>query len=291
MSSPSPRQRRRPPAPGGALLTVALAVALAVAPTACAGTDPAADSDPADPPRAAVDGDLAGRVFVSTSLAGPAAPLVPATQVRLEVGTATITAQAGCNTLSGNAGTSHGRLQVDRLGGTEMGCDPARMRQDSWLAGFLTADPTYRLEGDRLVLSGDRGTLTLVDAVAVVPDPPLVGTRWVLDGIASGTGPAATVTSAPRSTRATLRVVNGQLLLRLGCNVGSAPVRIDRHRLLIGPLAQTLRGCTGPAAEVEHAIVTTLQDAVRYEVDGGVLTLSRAGRGLVYRAPPADTGQ
>ncbi len=281
------RPRRRRTAPVGALLAAALAVLTA----GCGDTDAGPGSGDSGRPAAAVDDDLATRVFVSTGLVGPAASQLSTTRVRLEFGTDSISAQAGCNTLSGSAGTVDGRLRVERLGGTEMGCDPARMRQDSWLASFLAADPAYRLEGDRLTLSGDRGTLTLVDAAAVTPVTPLVGTRWVLDGVVTGSGPTGTVASVPRSARATLRVDNGQLLLRLGCNVGSAPVRIDGHRLLVGPLAQTLRACSGAAAEVEEAIVATLQDAVRHRVDGETLTLSRAGRGLVYRARPAGTGR
>lgn len=110
---------------------------------------------------ASPDGDsgnddfLAGATFVSTNVmvAGRQRPLVDGTRAVIGFVDEGITLEAGCNSMSGQATYADGRLTVDRVGGTEMGCAQARMDQDAWLARFLAEDPDYQLDGDVLALT------------------------------------------------------------------------------------------------------------------------------------------
>jgi heat shock protein HslJ len=125
-----------------------------------------------------VDADLLGRQFATEGVAG--------TTARLSFDAHTISANAGCNTLSGRARTESGLLFVDSMGGTEIGCVPALSKQDDWWAELLASDPTYMLDGATLQLATDNESVELVDVEQTNPDRTLAGGRWVLETVASG---------------------------------------------------------------------------------------------------------
>lgn len=105
------------------------------------------------------DRALEGRTFLSTSVTadGKPWPLVARSRVVVEFDERGLSLEAGCNRLFARARYADGYVTTSTLMTTDIGCDPARMSQDEWLAGFLTDDPQYTLESDRLTLSaGDR---------------------------------------------------------------------------------------------------------------------------------------
>jgi heat shock protein HslJ len=176
---------------------------------------------------------LDGRTFRSTQVRGH--ELVPGTRVQLAFDDGQVTASAGCNLLSGSAALSDGTLQVSGLGGTEMGCDPALMAQDSWLADFLTSGPAAELSGDVLDLGSDTSGMLLTEAA----DLPLSGTTWRLDGLVTGEA----VASLPEGAAATLVLTDdGALTVDTGCRVGTA-------RVTVTPAASPAGGAAGVAPD------------------------------------------
>ena len=129
--------------------------------------------------------DLWGREFLSTAVTehGRIRPLVPGTRLRLAFEDGDVRAYAGCNHLTGRALVDGRRLAVERFASTDMACDPVRQEQDAWLASFLAAGPTWRLDGDDLVLGGGGTEIRLTDRSVAEPDRPLRGTRWVVDAV------------------------------------------------------------------------------------------------------------
>lgn len=106
--------------------------------------------------------DLAGRSFVSTST--PGHELVEGTTVTIEFGDDTITARAGCNTLTGGATWTDGTLDTSTLASTAMGCEQDLADQDMWLSTFLAGSPALELSGSTLTLGDDTEGIVLEEA-------------------------------------------------------------------------------------------------------------------------------
>ena len=114
-----------------------------------------------DDTEVAAGGSPIGRTFVSESITGH--QLVAGTQVSFDFRDDELLATAGCNSLFGTLRIDADRLFVESMGGTEMGCDPERHAQDTWVADFLGAGPTYAVDGDRLRLTSGEVVLTMLD--------------------------------------------------------------------------------------------------------------------------------
>ena len=258
-------------------IAAALLFAAALLLAACTGggASPRASQAPGDGEPGAID----GRTFLSTAIAGRA--LVPGSQVRLSFEDGRIGASAGCNSMGGSYAADGGRLVVGSLVMTEMGCDPALMDQDAWLAGFLDG-ALIALAGDQLTLAKDGVTLTLLDREVADPDRPLLGTRWVVDGLVSGDA----VSSVPAGVVATLVFADGQVAVEAGCNSGGGPVEIGEATLTFGPIALTEMACGPDAMAVEQAVTSVLAGTIDYAIEADVLTLGGAGAGLLLRAEP-----
>jgi heat shock protein HslJ len=230
-------------------------------------------------------GSLPGRMFLSDSVteAGRPRPLVDGTRIELNVSdNGYIGASAGCNSFSGPVTIERGRLVVGDLASTDMACTPELEAQDEWLAGVLTADPAYALQGPRLQLTTGRTVIGLVDREVAEPDRPLEGTTWQLDTIVVDDA----VSSLPPETGATLEFGDGSVLVRVvDCNQGSGDVVIGESTIDVGVLQMTLRACEQGPAEVESAVTGVLNGRIGYEIDGDTLTLTHPStRGLVLRA-------
>src|SRR5690242_17014558 len=100
-------------------------------------------------------GSLWGRTFLSTAVTekGEDRPLAPGTRLLLTFQDGNLRAHAGCNHVTGPVSLDGGRVGVGALASTMMSCGDVLDGQDRWLAGFLSANPTWRLDGDDLVLS------------------------------------------------------------------------------------------------------------------------------------------
>lgn len=251
-----------------------LVIALAVVAPAC-------DSDGSSGPRGAT---LDGRTFVAIEAKQDDAPrpVVPGTRITLRFGDGTLTASAGCNTMSGSARLEGSRLRVGNLATTAMGCDPARAAQDEWLAGFLAAGPRAHLTGDRLTLTLRNGLdeIALRDLGQVEPDRPVEGVLWQVETIISG----GTASSMPAGVVASVSIRDGKAALELGCNRGDATAKVGSDEIVFDDLVQTAVLCRGEPARVEETMRQVLSGRVAYEVDGPVLHLRRGDLGLDLRA-------
>lgn len=225
---------------------------------------------------------LSGRTFTSVDV--EARTLVPGTRIEVAFqDDGRLTARAGCNTLGGRVRTDGGRMVVEDLGSTAMGCDPARLGQDQWLAGLLASGPSWQMSGGTLVLRAGDTTIRLLDDATVRPVTGLVGTRWIVDTVLRGD----VASSVPAGERAFVAITaGGRLTGSTGCNSFGATVTGTSTAALgnisIGTLAATARGCSPDNAVLDRAMLDTLHGTVGYSVRGGRLTLHGSdGSGLV----------
>jgi heat shock protein HslJ len=259
----SASRRLRPFAPA-----IAIGLAAALAAAACA----------------AAPAQLAGKEFVSVAVtdAGAPRPLVPNTVIRLGFSGTNISADAGCNHMRGAFRIEDGRLFVNDLFTTEMGCDPDLMAQDAWLAGLLGSAPTATLAGSDLRLEAGPVVITLRDREVVEPDAQLVGPTWTLESIITGDA----VSSVPLGVEATLVFKDdGTVEVNAGCNHGSGTWEAVAGGLEVGPLMLTKMACEKDGATVEGAVLGVLgAGTIEATIDSTVLTLQAGGQGLQYRA-------
>jgi heat shock protein HslJ len=235
--------------------------------------DPTALPGPTEPPRQGLD----GRTFLSTAIDGRG--LVAGSRVQLSFEDGTVGASAGCNSMGGPYVVDGGVLRAPQLAMTEMGCEPARMAQDQWLAGLLDG-AALTLDGDTLTLAKDGVTLTLVDREVADPDRPLVGTRWVVEGLVSGDA----VSSLPAGLQAALVFSDGQVAVEAGCNSGGGAAQVADGTIQFGEIILTRLPCPHQAAAVEAAILAALAPRAGYTIEADVLTLDAGGVGLILRA-------
>ena len=240
----------------------------------CAGRSNARQPD--DEPTATVasagTGPLAGQTFTATALPDHGA-LVPGTRIELRfTEDGRLVANAGCNTVSGRVTTAGGRLDTAELSITELGCDPPRHEQDQRLSAFLAAAPSWRLDGDTLVLSAAGTTMTLTRAVS----PPLAGTVWRVDTLIRG----AVAGSTPAGADATLVFGTDEVTVSGLCNLRAVPYTASGATLTfeLGPM--TRMACAPEVMRVEDAAVAVLDGQTSYRIDGRTLTITKGDTGL-----------
>jgi heat shock protein HslJ len=168
-----------------------------------------------------------------------------------------------------------------------MGCAEPLMKQDSWLADFLTSKPTITQDGDSLTLTHGATVIVLTDEDVVVPDASLTGTEWTLDSITTGDS----VSNVPAGVISSLEFTDaGSLRAQLGCNSGHADYSVSNGSMTVGPLVTTKMACQPPAAEVEAAVTSVLQGQVNFSINGSSLALTpthvigNSPNALVYMA-------
>lgn len=122
--------------------------------SACGGSsNGAAEPDPAA---------LYGKTFTvsAMSVAGQTAPVAGST-ITLTTLQDSISANAGCNTMNGEATYTATQITVGPIAMTMMACEQALMDQDMVLGTFLEGDPLWALDGDTLTLTVGSDSLTL----------------------------------------------------------------------------------------------------------------------------------
>jgi heat shock protein HslJ len=163
---------------------------------------------------------------------------------------------------------------------TDMACQEPLMKQDTWVGSFL-GGAAVTLDGATLTLKNGEVTMTLTDREVADPDRPLVGTKWVVDGIIARDA----VSSVPAGVTAWLTITGDTMQVDTGCNTGSATVQVTATTMTIGPMALTKKACQASAAAMEAAVVATLTGEVTYSIEADRLTItSKSGAGLMLRA-------
>jgi heat shock protein HslJ len=118
---------------------------------------PATSGAPSDPP--ALARDLSDRTFVAGDVDGH--DLVTGSQITLSFPSpAALSADAGCNTISGGFELDGSTLVAADLASTLKGCSDELQAQDAWLSAFLTSRPTAALHDRTLTLTGNDATIT-----------------------------------------------------------------------------------------------------------------------------------
>jgi len=253
------------------LLAASLATLLGACGSDATSSDTSTQSADSEASVPASDLDLDGRTFVSTAVVGH--DLVADSQIRLAFQDASISVNAGCNTLVGGYTIEGDTLQAPVLAMTQMACDPALMDQDTWLSETFSGSPTLVLEGDDLTVTGaDGSTITFLDAVVAEPAQPLEGTRWVVDGLLANEG----ISTVPLGAEAAITITDGTAAVEAGCNTGSAAVEITETTITFGPLALTRMACGPEQTELENAVVAVLSGEVTYTIDSSTLQLRKA---------------
>jgi heat shock protein HslJ len=216
-----------------------------------------------------------GHTFVSTS---SSRDLVAGTRIELRFGDAKLDAQAGCNHLIGTARIEQGRLAVDDLGATAMGCDPPRQAQDSWLTTFLGARPTVLLSGPDLVLEGSGVRIDFVRREVADPDKPLTGPEWTVDTLISGQA----ASSVPAGVRPFLTFApDGTVSGSGGCNQLAGRYTVQPGAITFIDLVSTKKACVDDRGTVETRVVGVVKGTVQYKIEAGHLTLTAPdGNGL-----------
>ena len=103
---------------------------------------------------------LEGMTFTSTDVRGY--ELVEGTEVTLAFTEGQVSAQAGCNTMTGAASWADGTLEVEGpMASTMMACDEALTAQDQWLSEFLESSPALDYDARELILGDDDNGMTL----------------------------------------------------------------------------------------------------------------------------------
>ncbi|MGH3716001.1 MAG: META domain-containing protein [Micromonosporaceae bacterium] len=250
------------------MLILAL-LALAVA-TGCG------QQQPAGSPKDKAEELPTDRTYVSSKVTGHA--LVEGSRIRLEFTKSDIKADAGCNHFQGKASLQGGRLVVDKLGGTEMGCDKPLMTQEEWLTDFLTSSPVLQLDGETLVLSDGKTKIELREEQPTA----LAGTKWTLDTLVDG----QTASSVPAGVKAHLTFGDdGKVTGNAGCNQLGGSYTTAQDTITFANIGVTRMACGGEKDTVEKSVLAVLDGEVTYRVEGQVLTLEHpSGKGLQLRA-------
>lgn len=225
-----------------------------------------------------------GRKFLSTTVTDAAGPRALASKkpISLEFREGEVRVNAGCNVLFGPAVLRDGKLVVESLGSTQMGCPPELMRQDQWLSDFLAGDPQLELEGQTLRLSSGATSIELLDREVADPDRPLRGTRWTVNTIVDGNAAQST----PRDAEAFLTFSDdGTVSGNSGCNQFSGRYTVDGSTLRIDNLNATLMACDGGGGKLEQAVLGVLEGgALEFRIEADKLTLTGADTGLRLQA-------
>jgi heat shock protein HslJ len=234
-----------------------------------------ATGSPASPSPAA--GSVDGRTFLSTTVTGR--DLVPGTTIRVSFKDGQLSVNAGCNHIGAAYSITDGRLHLGSMLSTGMGCDQALMAQDGWVSAFF-GGATVALAGDALTLANGGVTMNLTDRRVADPDRPLVGTRWVVDGVIAGEA----TSSIPMGVTAALTFSTDRIAVETGCNTGGGTVSIQPTSFTVGPIGLTKKACEPAASLVENAIIAALNGQVGYTIEADRLTLTNGQAGLTLQA-------
>lgn len=227
------------------------------------------------------------REFLSTRVfeGGEPKDLAAGSRIRLAFAGGELRADAGCNHLGGTARLEEGRLVVEGMGGTEMGCPDELMKQDQWLTDFLTSRPRWNLDGDNLTLAGKDAEIRLTDRRVADPDRPLRGTRWMLDTIIDGD----IASSVPDGVKTpVLMLTRNRAFGFNGCNgIARGKVQVSGSRLRLSDFVFNLNLCTRDNENtVAEAVMSVLLDKrLEYKIEAARLTLTTpSGKGLGFSA-------
>jgi heat shock protein HslJ len=252
------------------LVLVALLLVLA----ACGQRSGGAAAGPASDP-------LRGRTFLSTAVTEDGKPRDMNLSLEF-TDDGRLIARGGCNTIQGTVDTTGGKLSVDELAMTDMGCDQARNEQDTFVAAALGKKPSWELAGDKLTITAGTTRFELAPREIVDPDRDLVGTTWVLDTLIDG----QTASSMAAGTEPVTLVFDGKTVVAdTHCNGVRGDYTIDGDTISVELGPMTKMACAPGIMQGENAVVDVLSGKVSYDITADRLTLTHpAGKGIQLHA-------
>jgi heat shock protein HslJ len=204
-------------------------------------------------------------------------------RVTLSIGDGEVRGISACNSYGGELDIDGDRLSFSQLWVTEMACSPPEIMEleMSYLTALQRVDQASG--EDVLVLSGPDVELRYVE-VPQVPTSELVGSSWVLDGLVSGTGPDASVSSVVGEAATLLLTEDGALRGSTGCRKLSGRYTIAGDEVVATELAAE-GDCPSEVRAQDSHVVSVIGDGFRVDIEGRRLTVtSRDGAEFVYVA-------
>jgi heat shock protein HslJ len=166
------------------------------------------------------------------------------------------------------------------IGMTAMLCEDQRVMasENAFSSGLWRVDE-IALEDETLVLRG-AGVDLRFHALDPVPTADLLGTVWVLDGLALGDS-----VSSVAGERATIEFFSdGSVLGSTGCREFSGTYVVSGGEVFITSLRMEGE-CPADLSEQDSTVVSALEGGIRVAIDGDTMTTWTAGdQGLIYRA-------
>lgn len=217
--------------------------------------------------------------LTSSSVDGGEVPLVEDHPVTVTIEGSEIGGTAACNHYGGRLSVSAGRLQIQELAMTAMGCEEPLMAAESAYVAALQAVETIGGDGEQLVLSGP-GVELRFDRLPEPPTAELVDTPWVLDTMFVGD-----VASSPMGEPATLELrSDGTFSGSTGCRTFRGNW-LEQGEQIIAPSFGMEGECPEQLSQQDSHVVSVIGDGFVPTVEGDLLTLTDPGGvGLVYRA-------
>lgn len=209
---------------------------------------------------------LDGKTFLSTDVTGQT--LVADTRITLRFEGESLSAIAGCNTMTGGYTVDGDVLKVGALAQTRMACEEDLMAQDQWIVDLLTGSPKATLADDVLTLATDATTVKFGDRSKIADGSALDGSAWTMKTLETG----GTTAQAPEN--AYLSYDEGRVFVSTGCNHGTAELTVGDGTVTVGPMALTRKACEPDLMTWEGALTGFLQGDLKYELSGSDLTLS-----------------
>lgn len=293
LNAPHPASAAPPPAPAAPPTAPIASPPASIAPPPAPAASP---STPAAPPSAPA-APIVGRVFRSVTVErdGHPLPLFDGVPVWLSFDHGSFRARADCNRLWGPLRVTASQLRLSSIGQTAMGCMPAeREQRDELLAAFLSRDPQWRIDGDRLVLTQGSTTITLErdDLPPPLPRPNPARPRDLIaaslharhlqtwpQGIGdTWGGPVVKVAITARGGRRFLT-------MQARCRRLEAPLTIRRSTLTVGaPRTRRARCRNIGTDDLLDSVRPFFGGTVMWHLDRRRLTLQRDRATLTLRA-------
>ena len=240
---------------------------LVLATTACGEDGVAAPGDGG--------GALAGVTWVldRASIEDLAADAPAAARVDLTIDGDAVSGTSGCNTYGGSVEIDGSSIAFSDLFGTEMACAPPLMDLESAYLAALGAVDERHATDVRLVLTGS--DVRLVFEAESEPEPlPLVGTRWRLESLATGTD-AVSSPVAGSAVRLELEE-DGSAAGYGSCNTFHTSYETDGDAIGFDPVVSTKLACEPPLLTQEATFFAALEQAATFVIDADVLSLNDA---------------
>ena len=253
-------------------------------------TDIAADTTADDGGAAApLDADsLAGTTWTLRAGGGPGGDitLVDGYPITLTFEADSFGGTAACNGYGSAYSIDGGRIEIEGISATEMGCEPTVQAAEQAYFAALSDVADITVVGDELTLAGPSTELVFTRRQPA-PTEELVDTLWLLDTIIRGEA-ASTVLGDP----ATLLIgSDGTFTGSTGCRSFSGRYQTFGSDVQFNEFAAGPEECPTELREQDNHVFSVLGDGFTAEINGRRLTVtSSGGDGLGYRAVTEDEG-